>query len=54
MAMTKTSSDRMTLMRFCGVTCFNALKLGKLSGLDGVNKRVRFFSELNRLLERLE
>ena len=31
-----------------------ALKLGKPSGLDGVNKRIRFFSELSRLLERPE
>jgi hypothetical protein len=28
--------------------------LGKLSVLDGVNKRICFFSELSRLLERLE
>lgn len=38
----------MAFMRFC------ARRLEKLSVLDGVNERIRFFSDLNRLLERLE
>lgn len=47
--MTKTPSDWMTFMRFCARHLFR-----KFSGLYGVNKRIGFFSELNRLLGRLE